>query len=399
MPRNERATSIKEALRKKYPTPRDAARALNLDQKLLDVPRLALDGARKMPKNSALPTRFQFALITGAARALNPLLAKDAKVDYRPIFDGVTRANIKSRKATIIADAKKALKGKTIAKDATIEHLASMLDHFEHAPKSMDESVSGPQHRAMEAAAHGHSNLGIPAHVGKEFEQKDKGKHFDALPAFLKEKGVDDSVIEDAMKMLHDSMPENALDGNETDVEIDEGEDEMEQEEAEDGEVEQEEAEDGEIEQEEGEDHGKGAKDRHMGKDRRMARDSRRTRETIAPKTVTEDAMNKAIAAAVKTANKHAADAAEARAFVEPFVGKLPLSLDSAEKILRAAAENMGIEDAADVHPSALRTLIKTSARVASLETEGNGSMANDSATSIGDAFDLFPEAQRIRAA
>lgn len=39
-------------------------------------------------------------------------------------------------------------------------------------------STSGAQHRAMEAAAHGHSNLGIPASVGKEFENADKGKHF-----------------------------------------------------------------------------------------------------------------------------------------------------------------------------------------------------------------------------
>lgn len=39
-------------------------------------------------------------------------------------------------------------------------------------------SVSGPQHRAMEAAAHEHSTLGIPAKVGKEFENADKGHHF-----------------------------------------------------------------------------------------------------------------------------------------------------------------------------------------------------------------------------
>ena len=39
-------------------------------------------------------------------------------------------------------------------------------------------STSGPQHRAMEAAAHGKSELGIPASVGKDFEQADKGKSF-----------------------------------------------------------------------------------------------------------------------------------------------------------------------------------------------------------------------------
>ena len=36
-----------------------------------------------------------------------------------------------------------------------------------------DESVSEKQHRAMEAAAHGHSTLGIPKSVGEEFVSKD----------------------------------------------------------------------------------------------------------------------------------------------------------------------------------------------------------------------------------
>lgn len=37
-------------------------------------------------------------------------------------------------------------------------------------------SVSAKQHRAMEAAAHGHSTLGIPAKVGKEFVAADMAK-------------------------------------------------------------------------------------------------------------------------------------------------------------------------------------------------------------------------------
>ena len=38
-----------------------------------------------------------------------------------------------------------------------------------------DESVSEKQHRAMEAAAHGKSTLGIPKSVGEEFVAKDSG--------------------------------------------------------------------------------------------------------------------------------------------------------------------------------------------------------------------------------
>ncbi len=39
-------------------------------------------------------------------------------------------------------------------------------------------SVSGKQHRAMEAAAHGNSTLGIPKKVGAEFSAADAGKRF-----------------------------------------------------------------------------------------------------------------------------------------------------------------------------------------------------------------------------
>ena len=38
-------------------------------------------------------------------------------------------------------------------------------------------SVSEAQHNAMEAAAHGHSTLGIPASVGKDFTQADEKQH------------------------------------------------------------------------------------------------------------------------------------------------------------------------------------------------------------------------------
>jgi hypothetical protein len=41
-------------------------------------------------------------------------------------------------------------------------------------------SVSGAQHRAMAAAASGHSTLGIPKKVGADFIHADKGKHFSA---------------------------------------------------------------------------------------------------------------------------------------------------------------------------------------------------------------------------
>jgi hypothetical protein len=53
-------------------------------------------------------------------------------------------------------------------------------------------SVSGAQHRAMAAAASGHSTLGIPADVGSDFMHADKGN-----PAA---KGTKHKDFTDAMK-------------------------------------------------------------------------------------------------------------------------------------------------------------------------------------------------------
>lgn len=41
-------------------------------------------------------------------------------------------------------------------------------------------SKTAKQHRAMAAAAHGKSNIGIPKSVGQEFLKADKGKTFKA---------------------------------------------------------------------------------------------------------------------------------------------------------------------------------------------------------------------------
>lgn len=375
---SERATEIKNALRKKFRSAQDAARALGIDTKLL-----AFDGANKMK-----PTRLQYLLVTGAARCFNPQLAADAKVDYSKLFDGVSRRTLKARKPQIVADAKKMLKGKTLAKDASIEGLAHLLDNFEHVeePKSLDESVSGSQHKAMEAAAHGHSNLGIPKKVGEEFSHADKGKTFDwdmLHDMLTKHAGMNEDAWEDFKKKASDEMPENALDGEgeETNIEVEEGED---------GDIEEEEGEDGEIEEEEGEDHArdkhakdkaardKAAKDK-AAKDRKGAMDRKGL--------VTVDEMNKAVAAGVETVKKGLVATQEAREFVRPYVGQLAMALDTAEKIYRKAAEMMHIEDAKSIHPSALKTVIKTvgDAMAAADGAIERADIAQDEANEEGD--------------
>jgi uncharacterized protein len=357
------------------------------------------------------PTRLEAIAVRLTARAVNPLLAFDAKVEYGPIFKGLTTKNFKARKPIIIDELKKLVKGKTLAGDAEIGmgHVAKMLDHIEHVaePKSLDESVSGSQHRAMEAAAHGHSTLGIPKNVGEEFSHADKGAKFaDALPAFLKEKGMSEDDIKHVMDMYGDEMPDNALDEDDDDdgkaekaadeTQVEKNDDD--QKEAED---EESEAED-ESEEEEAE---KKAKDK-KAKDSKTAKDkhAKDRKGAMDTKHVTEDAMNKAIQSAVASVKKTAAEAAEAREFVRPWVGDLPLALDSADKVMRAAAVALKIEDAEEIHPSALKTIIKMQPRPGTQHAPSGLTFDHMAADSADDEDDggfakRFPNAVKIKAA
>jgi hypothetical protein len=369
------------------------------------------------------PTRLEYAVLKMTARAINPLLATDAKINYGPILKGLNSKNFKDRKPKIVDGIKKAIAGKTIAQDASIEHLAKMLDTFEHdqpAEKSWDESVSAPQHKAMEAAAEGKSNLDIPKSVGKEFSEADKGKKFgDMIRDWAMSKDWSNGMSEDdidALDKMHcdAAMPEadkSAMDKDDgeenTEIDVEEGEDsDIEEEEAEDRDLEEEEAEDADLEEAEaGKDKDKAAKDK-AAKDKAAKDKAAKDRKGSAmdKRPITGDDMNKAIASAVAGERKAALAATEARAFVQPFVGHLPIALDSAEKILRAAAKTMRIEDADTVHHSALKTLISLAGKSAAIANDHQSvgihpEMAMDGAEDFdSSSFDrMFPDAGRIR--
>lgn len=70
-----------------------------------------------------------------------------------------------------------------------------------HAGMATDPPVSREQQQAMCAAAHGHSTLGIPKHVGEEFCGPIGGGK-DKFTDFLKAKGMDDATIMDACGMV-----------------------------------------------------------------------------------------------------------------------------------------------------------------------------------------------------
>lgn len=136
------------------------------------------------------------------AYGLDPVFTRDAKTkvltatDFLPAFDGVTAKNWKEKRGDVVAKVKKICEGrqpsdffkksKLAADQATpddvIIKLVDMIAPGEAGggkEDGLDESVSEAQHNAMGAAAGGHSNLGIPESVGKEYMEKDKGKSFD----------------------------------------------------------------------------------------------------------------------------------------------------------------------------------------------------------------------------
>lgn len=356
------------------------------------------DSALKSEREDDMkPNRLQYSVLMRTARAINPLLATDAKIDYTPLIKGLKVSNFAARKAKIVADAKRLIDGKTVAKDASIEHLAKALDMFSDLPEeqqaSLDESVSDPQHKAMEAAAHGESTLGIPKDVGEEFAQADKGKTFgDAMRSWAKDKGLEladeDYSALDAMFEEHRGAKDEKAD-EEKDGEKGEAEDESEEDKDEDK--------DG-AEDEESDEEDKAEKDDKKkpfgGKDKQAKDKGGKAMD----KGITTDELNRAIAAE----RQRNQEANEARALVRPIVGELPLALDSAEKVLRSAAKAMKIEDADTVHASALKPLIKAAAKSITQDAAPGSKFftgAHDAAldaASIDSFGKMFPGAGRI---
>jgi 8-oxo-dGTP pyrophosphatase MutT (NUDIX family) len=371
------------------------------------------------------PTRLEHAVLTRTASAINPLLAKDAKVNYAPLFKGLTTKNFKERRPAIVEGMRKLIKGKTIAQDASIEHLAHMLDHFEHAPAIADESVSGSQHRAMEAAAHGHSTLGIPKNVGEEFSKADKGKTFgDMIRDWAAAKDWNAGMSDDdfsALDKMHSDCKDGAMGGRdkeETPEEFEKAEHEIgggedrraddrrggrdrrghdrraDDEEEEGGEEfgkfhEKEGEDEWEDKEDEGEDQlenlGSAARDRRAddrrADDRRDARDRRdgydrkggRDKKGAKDAALTQDSVNKMIEDARMQERRRAKNANAAREFIRPYVGAVSMALDSAEQVLRAGAKALEIENADKLHPDALKPLIKMTGDMRMRRVEYNG--------------------------
>ena len=367
-------SKLAAALRERFPSPRDAIKQLGIDENLLTM-ETAMAGKS---------TQFAHAALMMTAPFIKPLLAKDAKIDLMPIFATLTPKTFKAASVKLALDS--ALKGK-LAQDAeaNIGHVAQILDHIEHMadPEVADESVSEEQHKAMAAAAGGNSNLGIPKKVGEEFMRADTKKGRDALPAFLKDKGLSEDDINEAMGM--------AGPAGEDEGESEEDKKKREAEAAEDAAMTAEERKAAADKRAHDEAEEKAKKEKEA-EDRR-ARDA---------KMVTKDEMNTAIKAAVQLERANARAVAEAIEFVQPYVGKMEIAFDSEEGVLRQAATMLKVENADKINTEGLRTIIgmqpKAGARPPVIHGgNGNGPALGLDAASVDSFAKMFPGADRIK--
>jgi hypothetical protein len=379
-------TTLIDALRKKFGNdPKKAIAALGLDESLLKQAReqataaskseAAHDSKETVMTATTKPTRLQYMLVRGIANAVNPQLAFDQSINYAPFVADVTTQNLKQRAPKIISDLKAALKGKTLlGQDADLAGVSKMIERVDHPEgsepeQSLDESVSGPQHRAMEAAAHGTSNLDIPKKVGEEFSQADKGKTFhDELPAFLKEKGISEDDIRHVMDMLPKRpMMDEAPGGGE------------------------------ELRQVAERARAVGDKDiEGLSAAEKLRQEGSATDK----KTMTHDELSKAVKDAVEATTKAVRDTErgvrQAIVDVKPWVGDLSpsLSFDSAEQVHRHVAKMMGIPNAEKMHADALLPVIQARPKAGARPAEPSR-LAQDAAATKGFA-ERYPDASRI---
>lgn len=333
-------SALTAALRKKFKTPREAMKALGLDESLLE-------------NHMAKPTKFASLAALMAGAAVQPMLAKGAKVDLMPVFAGVTSKTWDPKKITMALD--KALDGKLRkgAHDVTMKHVADLMDHIP-GEKSMDESVSEPQHKAMEAAAHGHSTLGIPEKVGKEFAKADEGKDAWAKRAmdWMTENGMDAEMTE-AFKE-HMGHPGAEDEEEEEAEEINEGERDPP---ADDSRH----ADDRRADDRRADDKGRFGKDRRTGKDKgRMGKDG----QIVLTRQAFDEALaarDKSTAEKVATAmRQEARDMRGAEALCKSKCGAFDaLAFDSAEGMKRHALKALGSKHWEKIDVSALDALLE----------------------------------------
>jgi len=401
-------SKLLDAIKRKYRTPREAIEALGLDSRDLDADLMAGDSANsaavgKNRKESGMSIKSKAALLTclGLASLLRPKLAQDAALDLRPILKGITADNFSGSKPAILRRLQVALKGK-LAKDASIGEVAELLDLIDsHGSEGHDDDVPEPLGKSAEK-------------VGAKFAEPDV---MDADPlaeveGFLADK-LDESDLKAVMEMLkgggmheHGGEDETA----ETEQERRDNAEEWRRgakrdvkgvKTATDDEGHAESGaqlkklgaatgEDDEEEYEEAKRAGPGAQDNpppFKGMPKPGGKLS-------GDRGITKAALDSSIAAAVKAERQTQRDIRDAERLVQPWVGQLNMSFDSAEQVYRQALKMLGVK-ADGIHASALKTILDMQPLPGAKRIAAKASAMD--AANIGSFHDRFPEIRRIR--
>ena len=237
--------------------------------------------------------------------ALKPKLAQDAKIDLSPILVNLTQKNFKAKKPGIVSGLKKLTNGK-LATDASIDDVIKLVDDLE------DNEVMEGANTDLETGEEIEPDETMDAEGGE-------------LKNFLKGKLGED----DFAKACDMMKPGGAKDEDETPEE-----------------------------KEAREKKEKEANDKKLAGDVEEAV-KEKTKDMVTKKAM-DEAISKAVTAATTAVTKNATETLEAREAVHPFVGKLPIALDSAIGVYQSALGVLGVEDADKINDlGALKAVLK----------------------------------------
>lgn len=274
---------------------------------------------------------------------LAPKLAADAKIDLSALLKDVKASTLKARQPEIVSGVVDLTKGK-LAKDASIEtkDLGKLLDVI---------NVLEPKDDAMDDLD---PNAALPASgMRRATDEEPRAK----MREFLKGK-----LSEDDMKACDDMWGNSAMDADET-------EEEKKAREAKEAAAKD-----------------KSAKDAEMDKDK-----------------VDKKAMDAAISAAAAATRKTVMDEVRAneRAIrkaerdVQPYVGDLAITFDSAEQVYRHTLEMLGVPEAKTIHASALATILQMQPKAGAKPSRTEPKLGMDEAA-LTDAAKYAPGLSRI---
>ena len=293
-----------------------------------------------MPNKAASPLTRKASVVKGALIvAMAPRLAADAKLNLDTMLSGLTDANFKERKGKLAQDLKAAVTP-LLAKDASAEGLAELIDALEKVP-----AVEG-----KDAEAVTDPNGALPLKKKEGEDEEEDHESWKKTRAMLKDKGMDAETL----KACDAEM------GYEEPVESEDEEHE------------------GETEEERKKREESKAKDK-KGKDE---------------EPVTKKAMDAAIKQTRNAVIAEQRQLREATSFVRPWVGDLALAMDSANDVYRETLKALRPDiDISKIDPSAYRTMIEL---IPQPGRETRETFAQDSAETHSSFDQIFPDAKRF---